>query len=405
MPETLAAIVAWSVQAACLVAGTAIALGCARVRDPRLRLAVWHLTAVLAATAPFVLGGLAVTHPPSAPAFRFEALAGGPRAGAGSASEFAGPVVALLAGVAAARVLLLLAAWSRVRRSAERASPLSSPVFEAACRELGVHARLVETDSRSPYAFGRRSPVVAVDPSLLADDRTARAVFLHELAHVARGDWSWVVLEELVCRLLWFHPGAWFVAREMRAAREEIVDRLAAERLGSRRAYLDTLLALGERAGPVPRLAPALVTRHQLARRVRALALEGPMSRLHAASAVALVALTLAGAAYAGAAAAPVRPVATASAAADEVENPVPTKKVDAVYPEEAKQKRVEGEVALDVTIGADGLVKNAVVKKSIPELDAAALAAIKQWEFRPGRVNGKPVQVVVTLTFSFRLE
>ena len=129
------------------------------------------------------------------------------------------------------------------------------------------------------------------------------------------------------------------------------------------------------------------------------------MSRSHAVSAVAVVALTLAAAAYAGAAAVPVRAAAATSGTVDDVEHPVPTKKVDAVNPEEAKQKHVEGEVALDVTIGADGLVKNAVVRKSIPELDAAALAAIRQWEFRPGRLNGKAVEVVVTITFSFKLK
>ena len=37
--------------------------------------------------------------------------------------------------------------------------------------------------------------------------------------------------------------------------------------------------------------------------------------------------------------------------------------------------------------------------------LDDAALAAIRQWEFRPGRVKGKPVEVLTTITFSFRLE
>jgi len=405
MPEMLAAITAWSVQAACFVAGTFIALACARVRDARVRLAAWHLTAVLAGTTPFILGSLQIEHSHGVQGFRFEALASPPRVAAVTTPGLAGAVIAALAGVAALRVLLFLIAWSRLRRSAERARTMSSPVFDAVCRELGVHARLVETESSSPYTFGRRSPVVAIAPRVLADDRTARAVFLHELAHVARGDWSAIVLEEIVCRVLWFHPGVWFVVRELRVAREEIVDRLAAERLGSRRAYLDTLLALAERNVSTPRLVPALIKRHHLARRIRALAMEGPMSRPHAVSTLVLLAVVLAGAAYAGAAAVPVHPAATTSATADDEEHPVPTKKVDAVYPEDAKQKHVEGEVALDVTVGADGLVKKAVVKKSIPELDAAALAAIRQWEFRPGRLKGKPVEVVVTITFAFTLK
>jgi TonB family protein len=43
-------------------------------------------------------------------------------------------------------------------------------------------------------------------------------------------------------------------------------------------------------------------------------------------------------------------------------------------------------------------------VRKSVPQLDQAALAAVRQWKFRPGRAKGKPVEVVVTITFEFRL-
>ena len=75
------------------------------------------------------------------------------------------------------------------------------------------------------------------------------------------------------------------------------------------------------------------------------------------------------------------------------------------MYPSDAKDKHVEGNVELLVTVGSDGLVKDASVQKSIPALDDAALAAIRQWEFRPGRVKGKPVEVLTTITFSFRLE
>ena len=59
----------------------------------------------------------------------------------------------------------------------------------------------------------------------------------------------------------------------------------------------------------------------------------------------------------------------------------------------------------LDVTVGTDGHVKDVAVRKSIPELDAAAVAAIRQWEFKPGRAKGKPVDVVCTVTIAFTLK
>ena len=133
------------------------------------------------------------------------------------------------------------------------------------------------------------------------------------------------------------------------------------------------------------------------------------MSRRNATAAVLAVGLSIACAAWAAAGTFPVRAARNAPTAAaapdDDVEKPVPIKKVQAVYPPEAKEKGIEGEVALDVTIGADGLVKDATVVKSVPELDEAALTAIRQWEFRAGRKNGKAVEVLTTITFAFRLK
>jgi TonB family protein len=57
----------------------------------------------------------------------------------------------------------------------------------------------------------------------------------------------------------------------------------------------------------------------------------------------------------------------------------------------DAKEQRIEGTVSIDMRIGTDGLVKDATVRKSVPKLDEAALAAARQWKFRPGRARGSP--------------
>jgi TonB family protein len=61
-----------------------------------------------------------------------------------------------------------------------------------------------------------------------------------------------------------------------------------------------------------------------------------------------------------------------------------------------------EGIVTIDLTLGEDGRVRDAVVTHSIPVLDGAALDAVRQWEYRPTVVNGKPVPVVLTVTVNF---
>ena len=79
-------------------------------------------------------------------------------------------------------------------------------------------------------------------------------------------------------------------------------------------------------------------------------------------------------------------------------------KKAD--YPESAQAKKLQGEVALEVTIDEQGKVTGThVVKPLAPELDAAAAAAIAASTFRPGMKDGRPVPVTVTLTVAFRLK
>ena len=57
--------------------------------------------------------------------------------------------------------------------------------------------------------------------------RTIQQVVLcHELFHVRRRDWIWVVAEEIVKAVLWFHPAMLWLISRVRLAREEVVDEL-----------------------------------------------------------------------------------------------------------------------------------------------------------------------------------
>jgi TonB family protein len=84
-------------------------------------------------------------------------------------------------------------------------------------------------------------------------------------------------------------------------------------------------------------------------------------------------------------------------------QQPQPPKKithVDPVYPEQARQARIQGIVMVQITIGTDGRVSNASVIRSIPLLDAAALAAVKQWVYDAATIKA-PVTLTVTVPFS----
>jgi TonB family protein len=83
---------------------------------------------------------------------------------------------------------------------------------------------------------------------------------------------------------------------------------------------------------------------------------------------------------------------------------PPPAKLVDVppVRPEMAVSADVHGIVIVELTIDIDGTVKDARVMRSIPILDAAALAAVRQWRYEPTLIGGKPVPVIVTVPVTF---
>ena len=87
------------------------------------------------------------------------------------------------------------------------------------------------------------------------------------------------------------------------------------------------------------------------------------------------------------------------------VKPPQRIRNVNPVYPPEAQSSRAQGVVIIEVTLGTDGHVIDARVVRSIPLLDAAALAAVKQWEYEPARLDGVAVPVIMTVTVNFTLQ
>jgi periplasmic protein TonB len=73
-------------------------------------------------------------------------------------------------------------------------------------------------------------------------------------------------------------------------------------------------------------------------------------------------------------------------------------------YPDIAREAGVDGTVLVQALVGKDGKVKDVRVQKSIPMLDAAAIAAVKQWVFKPALSNNKPVAVWVAVPVKFSL-
>jgi len=89
------------------------------------------------------------------------------------------------------------------------------------------------------------------------------------------------------------------------------------------------------------------------------------------------------------------------------VVNPQLLKEVRPNYTPAAMRERVEGVVVLEAVIETDGTVGDVkVIRPLHPELDPQAIAAARQWLFRPATLGatGQPVACLATLELTFRI-
>jgi protein TonB len=81
--------------------------------------------------------------------------------------------------------------------------------------------------------------------------------------------------------------------------------------------------------------------------------------------------------------------------------------RVNPEYPYLARERGIQGYVAVKVLVDAEGSVRQANILKSKPQgvFDQAVRKALPGWRFKPGEVGGEPVTAWVTTTLHFRLQ
>lgn len=285
-----------------------------------------------------------------------------------------------------------------------------------------------------PFSFGVRRPTILLPlrfPDLPEDQQ--HDILSHERIHLERRDWVFVIFEQCVRSLLWFHPAVQMLINRIDLTREQMVDREVVRRSGEPVSYLRTLYAMAKTFRQTP-VAPAIpfIRPGHLKERVAQLKQEVfIMSRTRCVCLISVLLLVLAGTALAVSSAIRVAPVPGAAgvgtaappaqesqekekkssggevAVANEEDVKIQlVKRVNPSYPEKAKQQGITGDVILQVKIGKDGKVVEAQVKESAHELlDQAAVEAVKQWEYTPPVLDGKPVEVNATVTIAFKLK
>ncbi len=88
-----------------------------------------------------------------------------------------------------------------------------------------------------------------------------------------------------------------------------------------------------------------------------------------------------------------------------DVKAPIVTQRVQPKYTETARTARLSGVVIVEAVINKNGEVEQVRVLKPLPMgLAQEAEAAVRQWKFKPGTLNGQPVDVIFNLTVNFTL-
>ena len=263
----------------------------------------------------------------------------------------------------------------------------------------------ISGDIGSPVTFGLRSPVVLLPrnfeqlPAAMQD-----AVLCHEALHVERHDWAFTVAEELVRAVFWFHPAIWWLLGEIQLAREQAVDREVVERTQARDQYVDALLAVaGVRMEPDLAPAPLFLRKRHLKQRVIAVVKEIRMSRTRSISTLTAGLVLLAAACWFVTAAFPLAAepqiVADGAGVTVELSGAQLMHRSPVRYPVEALAKRVEGSVAVQARLAADGTVMDANIVSGPDELRKAVLESVLNWHFAKDTANATR-----TVTVSFQL-
>jgi protein TonB len=80
-------------------------------------------------------------------------------------------------------------------------------------------------------------------------------------------------------------------------------------------------------------------------------------------------------------------------------------KKVAPEYPDLAKASRISAIIIMEAQVDTHGAVQSVNVLKGHPLFDEPAMAAVKQWRYRPLLLNGVPTEFIVTVTLTFSIQ
>lgn len=264
----------WTLLAALLVKSSLVAgagLACARflTRRPVERVDILRATVCLLLALPVIMNVLPVldlallpASPPPAPLAAPPALTAETTADMATPSPSPWPSLGLVGGLwllgfaaVAGRLLLGLRTLSRWTRQGR---PVTSGDWLAPLEGLAPEDRpdlVCSNRIASPLSWGVAPGSILVDPTSLAQPRAAPAILAHEMAHLRRHDWIFLVLSRLALAIFWFNPLVWRLHAVLGERSEEAADAAAIQTI-DRALYARALVGLA--TCPAPSARPVL---------------------------------------------------------------------------------------------------------------------------------------------------
>jgi beta-lactamase regulating signal transducer with metallopeptidase domain len=189
--------------------------------------------------------------------------------------------------------VVMMSIWSatgwfiaqRLKRRSKHALPeIWQSRLAVLAEQFGIRRgiRLCEsTLAKVPAVIGWIRPVILIPAGALISlsAQELEAVLAHELAHIRRFDYVANLLQSAIEALMFYHPAMWWVAKRIRAERENCCDDLAIAACGDRVTYARALTALEELRSGYPPFAMAATGGNLLSRVRRMLGKDDPRSR------------------------------------------------------------------------------------------------------------------------------
>jgi bla regulator protein blaR1 len=337
---------------------------------------------------------------------------------------------------------LYYARWQRAATAKKNAAPLSSGREVEALRRLeqaqGMRRPIPLFSSQSslePGVFGIVRPILLWPEKISQhlDDAHMEAIVAHEVQHVRRRDNLAAAIHMVVEAIFWFHPVVWWVGARLLEERERACDEVVLELGSSPQIYAESILKTCEFGVSSSLACVSGIAGGDLKRRIVRIMSAPAADKLGLAKKIFLAVIGI------GAVAGPIAiglvraPFAVAQSAspstgsqgakgtAATVPAHAPEQKIyqvgngvsaptlifapDPQYTEEASKARYQGVCVLSLIVDAKGKPQRVQVVRHLGMgLDQKAVEAVKQYQFEPAMLSGKPVPVKVNIEVNFKV-